>query len=326
MGLFDFLLKKKTKPSVSVSTSNSDYSATEQIVKMYNDYNPNKKYTLPRNENYATAAFLRHCQSGKPIGSSLKEYPDYLSRKYKINDPIKYHKSLIDNGFLEEASFPVLLKKYKISEIQDILKSKNIIEKGKKEDLIQKVCENFSIDELHLTKIYIPTEKGIEHLNRFNFIFTLEYLGINPDNYDTFVKLNKLSPLPNDRIWALINCHYMYYSAGQYYGLARNEVLNMAKLVSSENKNKDALYYYINVLYYDTSGLNNSGTVSKKESVLLAPGIVSEICQLKEHFDVDMVRRCYEQSLPHHYLSIQSFKNLIEDIFEDKVIDINNYC
>jgi len=109
------------------------------------------------------------------------------------------------------------------------------------------------------------------------------------------------------------------------YGLARNELYNMAKLLDAENKYVDALCYYALVLYYDTSGLHNNSRL-ELDCVTIAPGLIEPIHRLKDYYDPVIVVRCYDRHrLPHHYISKKNFERLLFDIFEDKPIDIKNY-
>ena len=92
-------------------------------------YDPWARSKLSRNDDYATAAFISISQNGQKIGSSNDDYPRYLNSEYRVHDPIKYHKNLISNGFLVEASAEVALKKLKVEQLKNILLQSGLSDK-----------------------------------------------------------------------------------------------------------------------------------------------------------------------------------------------------
>ena len=102
---------------------------------------------------------------------------------------------------------------------------------------------------------------------------------------------------------------------GGYIGGARNVLLYQAELLSSEERNTDALYHYIAVLYYD---MNNYGNASA-EDVWIAPAIVKAIYDKKEYYTAEMVDRCFDRyPLPQYKMSKAKFSKLLNLIFEDE--------
>lgn len=124
------------------------------------------------NEDYAIAAFVRYCSfGGKPIGKRRDVYPSYLNYKFNITAPIKYHKKMIEEGYLCEAPLANSLKLLKVDQLKQILLANGLPEKGKKDELIQRIVEEVDPATLTVDKVYVPTEKGLEHLRKYEHLF-----------------------------------------------------------------------------------------------------------------------------------------------------------
>lgn len=316
MGLFDFL--KKKKPSVTVSFTT--------VENNNNDYSPWKPTNEPRNDNYATALFISRCLHGAPVGKSNDDYARYFSYRYKVFDPIKYNKRVIAEGYLTEASPYYALRKFKVAQLKSILENAGLPDKGKKDDLISRIMESVPLDTLNLETYYIPTEKGFEHLKKYEFVFSLEGYGITWQEYDEFKKSKPEYLKPNDVIWQLLNERFNKNNMSGYLGMAGSDYFRMGKLLESEGRNLDALSHYITALYYEASGHLSPGVVYEPDRVFISPQTFEAIHRLKDHFDKIIFTRCFSVfPLQKHYISKKNFERLILDIFEDNPIDITSY-
>lgn len=314
MGFFNFK-KKKSNPTLNLTETVNAPS-----------YNPWEQHILPRNENYAIAAMLSCYEHGRVVAKSSDDFPRYLNNRYKIHDPIKYQMKLIAEGYLIEGSPAIVLRQYKLAELKNISLKFGLSEKGKKDELIQRLCENVNANALGLEKVYVPSEKGVAHLKKYEYVFTLADYDISPDQFDEFAKTCHKASKPNDVIWQLLNARYNAHFLANDFGLARNEIFNKAHLLISEKKYTDGLFHFILALYYDTSGMGNNGSVSSVDGITIAPGLVDLIYKHKEHFTDEMISKCYKgHKLPHHYLKEKNFRKLLVDIFDDAPIDIRKY-
>lgn len=311
MGFFDLFKKKK--------------AVTWEVTENRNhNYDPWENSKVSRNDNYAIAAFIHISRNGAKIGRTKDDYARYLNYTFKVNDPIKYHKQVIADGYLVEASPEVSLRKFKVDQLKAILTKANLPDKGKKDELITRIVENIDVNTLNLEKVYVPSEKGLEHLKKYEFVLSLRNYGISWEEYDKFKQPFPDHFKPNDIIWKMLNDRYNQHNLNGDFGLARNELLNSAKLLESEKKYIDTLYHYIIVLYYDTSGCGNNYIAEKPDS--LAPGVVSSIHELKQYYEDRMVDKCFtDYRLPHHYMTKTNFKRLLFDIFEDEAITLKKY-
>lgn len=314
MGLLDIFKKKKVEPQIT----------WEATINTNENYDPWAKTKESRNDNYATAAFIKMSERGAKIGNTNDDYARYFNYEYHVYDPIKYHKKVISEGYLAEASPDIALKKFKVAELKAILSNAGFSDKGKKDDLISRIIDNIDTSSLDLEKYYVPSEKGLEHLKQYEYVFRLRDYGISWEEFD--IVQEAYSHLkPNDIIWRILNNHFNEENTDGDFGLARNELFNMAKLLEYEGKCVDALCYYALVLYYDTSGCGNN-RIEKVDEIEIAPGVIERIHRLKDNYNEQIISRCYDRyRLPRHYINRRNFEKLLFDIFDDKSIDINNY-
>lgn len=313
MGLFDFFKKKKREAvKFEIKTEMPTYNVWAQP-------------TLPRNDNYAIAAFIAYSKNGAKVGKVNDDYPRYFSYDYRVNDPKKYHLNMINEGYLEKAEPDAALRNLKVDQLKEILARNGLSDKGKKDALVLRIMESVDTDSLNLETYYTPTAKGWEHLHKYEYIFSLKNYDIKAEQFEAFKKTCPEYMKPNDIIWKILNERYNQHVVASDYGLARCELLNQAKLLESENKNVDALAAYAAVMYYDTSGYANSGRIKKIDELFLAPAIIKKIFTLKEFYDDRILERCYSNYVPNRYVSKAKFRRLLQDIFDDKAIDIQNY-
>lgn len=308
--IIDLMNKAQTAPNNAAPSTTATASA---------------KSSLSRNDNYAIAAFIHYCEfGGKPIAKKNDIYPRYFTYDFNINNPAKYHQKVVDEGYLEEAPISSSLQQLKVDQLKQILVSNGLSDKGKKDVLIERIAEEVDTTSLNLDKVYIPTEKGREHLKRYDYLFKVKKYGIGFAEYEAQQKKTQ-STCSNDVIWRILNAKFNEYNTAHDFGLARNELYNKALLLAEEEKQTDALMHYILVLYYDMSGCANGGRIEPKADLYLAPAITKAIYDRKDQYTTEMLDRCYDQyTLPHHYFSKPAFGKLLNMIFEDETIDIQS--
>lgn len=54
-----------------------------------------------------------------------------------------------------------------MEELKSILSENGIATNGKKAELITRLIENIDIKELNIQMTYLPSDKGIEHINKY---------------------------------------------------------------------------------------------------------------------------------------------------------------
>ena len=102
----------------------------------------------------------------------LKKFSSKTARKYETTVN-KLKKQATTDAFIELASPLIAASDLKVTELKDILKEHNLKVSGKKDDLIERLGENLSDDELkkHFkSKNYQISEKGLDFLTNNNYI------------------------------------------------------------------------------------------------------------------------------------------------------------
>ena len=280
---------------------------------------------MPRNDDYAIAVFVQISINGMKVGQRAEDYSRTLSYEYKVHDPVKYHKRVSSEGYLEEATPTRFLERLKVEQLKEILSDNNLDTKGKKADLITRIVENVDKEKLNYEPVYVPTEKGLQHLKKYEFIFTLCRYGITWEEYDIFRASKPEYLKPNDIIWQMLQDLYNKDIAKERYGAACNVLVHMGNFLETEEKYSQALLEYLSALYVETSGCLSTNFVGT-DLARVTPYLAGLICQLKEYYTPEILKRCLKiNALPFHALGNKNFERLVLDILEDNPVDILNY-
>ncbi len=305
MGLLNFFSKKPT-PAPEIKPINNPYE-----------------------NKYAIAEMLKWCSyRPRPIYNDIREYPGWINYEYGISDAISFHKFLLDEKYIEAVTdtFTYLDNK-RVAELKEILENDHLPAKGRKAALIQRIIDNVNIEKLNFETLYILTDKGNEYLKEYNYIFLCNSYDIEYNVYEKYKSTSHPGAKETDIIWKIFNDNYNKNYLKKDFGLARNNLLEMAQMLESEKRYTDALTYYISVMFFDLSGLDNNNDLYPVEDLdfMVAPGIVEKIVEYKDYYKIQMIDRCYKYFLPHHYLNRNQFETVIQDIFNNNLKAFKDY-
>lgn len=320
MGLFNFLKKKSLKTQKKEDSLHSP----DQLNFPVSEVETSIQSSDERNCNtpFSNANFLKWAD-GKSLPSDVSAYPRYMQYRYSIAQPLKKHEQMISDGFLVEGDVKDSLSKLKVQELKNILSEYNLSATGKKDVLIQRLIENLDCRNLNFPKILVLTEKGKSYLNKYNY-----YIEFNECISQNIVELSDLSRFDdikkqqpylrtNDIVWQILQMKYFEYTEKQDYGLVRNIELSRYRILEKEEKKKDAAYHLLIVFYYDLSGMSNSGTILKYNDLLIAPGLIQPLRNLKDFIDSDMIHRIYQK------IDVL-FRYFNEDVFYEIIFNLLN--
>ncbi len=122
----------------------------------------------------------------------------------------------------------------------------------------------------------------------------------------------------NDVLWAIYNKRLLSHFLKKDFGLYRNTLLYMAKMLHKEKRRSEELQFYLKVLYCDLSGKGNNNSTDSKEMLIIPPAVYKNILKLKEYFNENMIDDCFKIKFPFHYCNKEIFSNIINDIFEEE--------
>lgn len=335
MGFLDlFKGKSNAKELVSVQ------SVVRENVKT----NPNKNSYAT---DYAKAIFLYAYGKASPIHQN-SGYVQYLNYECGITNPVKFHKELIAEGYLEKSSIREILSMYKVDELKQILDSLGEKKSGKKDELIERILQTSPGDNLAALEsqhnCYSLSEKGRLFLDSHDDYVTLHlyrsHWSITVEEYEDFKSKMQFQGKFNDVVWGIFNKRVLeYLNAGQF-GSARCAYYNMTELLRIEEKFQAELETLLLVQFYDLCGVDalqslslyKQGIYTKKElsefcfGIAFAPAIVSRIIQLQEYYHPDMVDRLYQNiRCPIMLCTKQEFLQILNEMFTSSMFDTEKY-
>ena len=144
-----------------------------------------------------------------------------------------------------------------------------------------------------------------------------------------------------DVVWQIFNDRLNKSFLYNKFDISYSTYFNMAKFLEEENKFTDALYYYIVCLYYEINYFNIqsmmiSWQLNDKETkeyfirlLNMKPTINNVIVAIKgleEHKSDRIFEKLFSiKQLPYKFISDDDFKSMIEDIFNEPVLEENKY-
>lgn len=317
-----FVKFKKRKRNHNISQISPQIKDNRQSDTSEFDINYNSDIKYTRNDNYATAAFLKWSEYGKAVGNEKSDYPYYFQSTFKILDPVKYHKKLIAMGYLEPADISMSLKCLKVNELKEILKNNNIRANGKKDDLINAITSNVNCDLLNLKKFFIPSKIGIAHLNKYEYVFRLNNYGISIEFFDSLLAKSDSKTSPNKIIWDYLSSEFAKYYDGKAYDLAGDQLYKISKLFYDQKKFEMSTFFLVSYFYfclYEYAHDENRYTGH-------LDSIIGTLFDFKSYYQSYFAYECCKQyKALNNPISPDMLDKLIKDIFNDIPIDFNQY-
>lgn len=213
---------------------------------------------------------------GHKVGSAFQGYYEY---RYDTN-PKKLLKICMDKKLIEVSGIEHNIKNVKVTELKEVLRDKFLKVSGKKDELIARLLESVSKEELERyfpDKYYSLTDSGRKCvLDNDYAVFYHKYQRLSDEvtlkDFENTVKNNP------DKSYYDISIEMLTKSLVQRrkesnWGLFRNVYLNMAGVHDWFDKTDLFIVKSIMVCVIDLSGLSNSNTYTPC-LILLAPGVI----------------------------------------------------
>lgn len=261
-------------------------------------------------------------------------YSNWALGSCGVENPKKLHKELFDLGFYSKANIEDTLSQCKVSEIQECVKSLGITVKGKKNEIIQQISENSSIDDVNrvLGAVYYSTnEKAATYLTEHQIEY--DYYDLDDETLSLEEYLQKRKTFSkNDLRWQ----SYTNELRTDKTGFGRNAYDKMHDLLVEEGKMKDALLCMLKVLFLEFNDIENyermKPLISSPDDELLKEHMVCMVDygetmeELKDYFDNAMVDKIYSEMFPNFQpcskkLFIEIVKSMFDGTFRGKMED-----
>ena len=292
MGLFDFLKKKDAKPQASDSSSTA-YNDVMPIEKRIRSTQPTCDGLFPHE-----ILVLSYAES---YTTEDHEFSGFWQYKYGINDVQAILRKLNLKGYLVIGNIEDVLENLKMPTLKQLLQERNLKVSGKKAELIERILENVSLQELESRfkeRPYKLTDTGKTTLDKFEWIPYIHrhYIdGLDIWNLTCMVQTPPYTKY-RDKIWRYLNQLGVKYAEEGNWGLYRNSRFQMSEFVMEEEKPEIAFNLLCEVMSYDLSGIGNGFKPQfmasqyeyyfpyEKSIVKTAPGILDRIAKLADEF------------------------------------------
>lgn len=325
MGLFDVLKKafSSTSPISTAPKTSTNIQNEEEIDPIYKEKLQNG--LLPG--EIVLLAWL----VGKDKNS---KYPGYYEFRYGVN-ALKSTGKLFNEGYFTNSSPLESCSSLKLPQLKEILKSKDLKVSGKKNDLIKRIEENFTSDEISQyieNTAFKLTLKGQEVLDEYYYIVPAHKSSSSDPFYNVATAIKAVrelnfKPSNSDISWSIYQKAQLQHFKSMDYASMNSAVRLMASQLTKEKRFKDALFNYLRVFITDLSGMSNGGMVQHPNYMYFNFNISLEIEKLMESLEInnDELQNVFADAwgktapgLPFHYLTeVTCFQCLIA-AFEEK--------
>ncbi|AKG05557.1 hypothetical protein AAV35_012890 [Salimicrobium jeotgali] len=315
MGILSWL--KKLSGDSENQKNTTDLSSSTKSDGTHFDINPVYRKKLS-NDLFPGEVLLLNWINGNSIPES---FPNYFAYHYGIDASSSLDR-LISGGFLRYATATETITKLKNDELKEILKSHDLKVSGKKADLIDRIQEYLSSNEIeeevnkYSSKLFL-TDKGQEVFEEFYYIVPAHRFGSKDGSYNVanaikFIKNSKAGVTNYDIALDLLKKEEKSNLKSENFGLYRNNKLYLYDLHKREAMNDYSFMYILQVFIMDMSGLDNAQYIDKPESIMFAPGIRNNIIKEIERNQMNesQVHTKFSEAwnhlipdLPFHYLT-----------------------
>ncbi|MBQ3518873.1 MAG: SAP domain-containing protein [Clostridia bacterium] len=297
----------------------------------------NRDNSLPEYKgDYAQANFLNIYKKATPIKKE-DQYQQYFKYHFGIVNPRDYHRKMISEGFLEEASVEDVLQSLKTDELKNILSMLNLTKTGKKDDLIKRILNSES-DLSFIKKAemqYSISKKGETYLkDNYDLIDLYAKRDTYFVTYEEYIEQKMKSPkMPyHDILWGIFNKR-MHRDITTDCGCFQHYC--MYHLLIDEKRFSLALEHY---LMYFVLEINVAGEMRRYiDSYKTLSSLYSykeyrerfpfhsfelhgqeKIYSLREYFNHEMIERCYNPGF-YEIISKEEFNTIIANILNDSL-------
>lgn len=284
--------------------------------------------SLFKKENYIKSNFL-HIFKDRAIPENWN-YSLFVTDTLGISNTRQYLHKMIQQGYLEKASLELKLNTYTVKDLKLILQSSGNKISGKKQELVERLintCDCEYLEKLFHVDYYTLSAKGKNLINDYSDEWMLgNHRNWNID-YEEFIKEKEKDPKKSffDICWKILN--FRTLDNDPYVG--RNNYYYMYELLMEEKRYDYAIEELLRVIYIDVSGMGlkydidsfRYGIYSKKKvlencdsSILIAPGLISDLGKLKKWYKLEMIDKIYEWKLPIQICNKMLFKDMVESV------------
>lgn len=336
MRLFD-LLKKNPKTKKENIKNNLEQRSTQPtyIVDNYKMNGINYKNLPSKSQLIADVIMLyNHKSNPSELSENINDYVQYFVYRYKVN-PIKLIKRLLSEGYLSiglnEGNQYEFISSLKVTQLKEMLKNKNIKSSGKKESLINRVLENYSIIEIselypNSKKLCFITDKAKQLIEENIDLVKLHQSYSNyMIEYDEYIiqKSKLINPNFENVCVKIFKERVTIQTVNKNWGLLRCTYFNLFSIYQSQDDYYEACKNLTKSIYIDLSGMTNCNSVHKLNQSCFC--LAKFLIKNKSFFKEEYLNECIDIPLPFHYFDINTLKIIFNDILSENEVNILDY-
>lgn len=222
--------------------------------------------------------------------TTKNSFPAFWSDTYGVNNPQKLLKSLHSRGYIRPSTAKESLDLLKVTELKEILKAFELKVSGKKEDLISRIADGVSEEELSK---YVPdctytlTDLGKRELEENEYIV---FIHKNNTIYIDLQSVNKSMHDAGlswkDAVWSELDQSSLNYFKDASFGLYRNTRLAMYEFRMYVGSPESAFLLLCEVAAYDLRGDDNWKREYlfpyERSMITLLPAIIKYLSDMQE--------------------------------------------
>ena len=316
------------------------------------DYNVSQQIK----EDYRKAIFLYKHSKPEKIKRNDYCYWDYCYAKFDlgITEPKLYYRELLKEGYFEPSKLNDKLSTLKVVELKEILKKHNLTYSGKKDDLINKIIKEIPTAEINISKeeYYSLSEKGKDFINEnINYIELYNHNSpyLDLEDYCNAISNDTYKRSFYDVALEIYNVKINKYIQKKDYIALKNCYHHVANIFKKQNRNKEALNFYLYHLIYDLSGIyyivllsayekgaqGNESYYGKytKDYIMsrlnycgVDKFLISDILNLKKEYNEEMLEKAYKSiNLPYNVSSLEYLKSMLDEASNSTVFDYKKH-
>lgn len=247
---------------------------------------------------------------------------------------------LFEEGYLRKSNLEENISYKIIPDLKEILKTKNLKISGKKADLIARIFNNFSEEELqkYCTSCrYILTDYGKKALSQ-NEIYILNDKHANfpiSQIYQYKTKFKELNPDITDKeiLFKIIQQSTINSITSRNWNEVRTALLREAEYSQFLGYSQNALRCSLQITALDLSGCQNEDRIDAYKDLFIAPGIIRIIensailsNNINNQFDEFSIKAIHEitKVLPFSYFTDYSILKIIKEALLGKEFNPKN--
>ena len=228
----------------------------------------------PQPLNPSETLFL-HYMDGYREGNNIA---GYWTHDYHIDYQSTLEK-FFSYGYMCFDDISLQLSKYKIADYKEFLSAKGMKATGKKQELIDRILENFEageIDEAFPRKILKVTDAGKAAIDSNDYVL---YFNKNVSSFSIPLPLAEAAYIEDPQLDKYAMALKMLVDRADYnlknrdYGLYRNDLLAQAIVYHDAGDLNTELELLFQVCFIDYYGYDNGGTQSKSDA-MFAPAVL----------------------------------------------------